>query len=303
MTAPPELRWEDLPDGARSAVLAQFPPPVQITRLGGTGRSSLTARMRTAQHSFLLRATRLGTSLAAAHQRAMWAGRVMPSSVPTPKMLFSGVHAGYLLTVHEACRGRPRRADLSFHSPDLDALAAMLAGLSGTLTPCPDGAAPISEILQPLYRYRLMIFNKPPADIPDRPLYVTAWKVLRDSIRLLEGDTLLNCALSPRTLVFTRRQLNILGWDSACQGAAYVDAALLAPYLVAAKNRPADVDMMMSCFVPGWRTHSDAALGLACLWTMPHLYRSLYGEPDERPGHAITAEAGRLWLRYLMGID
>src|SRR5690606_1101751 len=188
-------------------------------------------------------------------------------------------------------------ADLSPGSPDLPAVLDTIAGLGEMLTPSPDDAVPVIDNIRPLLSKGRHLLDKPAGVLSDRDVYVAALE--RFDPGMVRGDTLLHYDLSAGNLLVGHGRVWLLDWSFAARGAAWVDAAMFAPRLVEAGHAPDAVDGMLER-VPSWRTAPrDTLVGLAALWTMFRLYKSLYGPEEVREARARAAVAGRAWLDHL----
>ncbi|WP_167667560.1 hypothetical protein [Micromonospora narathiwatensis] len=98
-------------------------------------------------------------------------------------------------------------------SPDLDAVADLLAALAQELTPCPPlDVQPFTD------RWRGLI-------APD----------------LVDGDTLLHTDMTPRNFLLGDR-LRLVDWSAPSRGAAWIDSAFMLVRLVRAGHSPAEAE-------------------------------------------------------------
>ncbi|SET47605.1 phosphotransferase family protein [Nonomuraea wenchangensis] len=289
--------WEDMPEQAHAEVEARLGRVVKAETVEGGIMPGLACRlhMEDGRDVFLkaIQSTHPGATL---HRREAWAGRALPETVPAPRLLWHGDVAGWLLMASEFV-GDARHADLSPGSPDLPAVLETIAGLGAMLTPAPGGAPPVLDNIAPLQATGRHLLHRPPGVLPDRDVYAAA--LARFDAGAVRGDTLLHYDLSASNLLVADGRVHVLDWSFAARGAAWMDAAMFAPRLVEAGHAPDAVDAMLSR-VPSWReVPRDALVGLAALWTMFRVYKSMYGPEEVREGRARAAAAGRAWLERL----
>jgi len=290
--------WEDIPGRARAAVEAAVGRVLKAETVEGGIMPGTAARLHLEDSSsvFLkaIHSTHPGAML---HRREAWAARALPEEVPAPRLLWRGDVAGWLLMAFEFVNDNSRTADLSPGSPDLPAVLDTIAGLGEMLTPSPDDAVPVIDNIRPLLSKGRHLLDKPAGVLSDRDVYVAALE--RFDPGMVRGDTLLHYDLSAGNLLVGHGRVWLLDWSFAARGAAWVDAAMFAPRLVEAGHAPDAVDGMLER-VPSWRTAPrDTLVGLAALWTMFRLYKSLYGPEEVREARARAAVAGRAWLDHL----
>lgn len=288
-------QWEDLPASVRETVELECGGPVIKAEPAGEGTMpGVSARLQTENHSVFIKAVEASGPAAKAHRTESWTANVLPDETPAPHLLWRGQQDGWLVTVFEYINDNSRHVDLTPGSPDLPAVLDTVSLLGALLTPCPRGAAPVIDNILPLLAKHSHLRDK---GIPaDRDLYDTA--IERFEPRDLRGNTLLHYDLGSNNMLISQGQVYVIDWSFSARGAAWIDAAMLAPHLVEAGHTPAEVDELLSR-VPSWSSAPpDAVIGLAALWTRFRTYKARYGPEERREFRARMAGAGRTWLAY-----
>ena len=135
--------------------------------------------------------------------------------------------AGWLVVGFEHCDGP--HADLCPESPDLDLLGKALTVLGQTSAP---------DV--PLFSPKQRIGFEHPA---------------------MDGDTLVHTDLCPPNLIVTPHGLRIVDWAMATKAAAWVELAMLAPWLVSAGHTPEQADQWLARH-PAWRSVDSEVLNV-----------------------------------------
>ncbi|MBX7268748.1 hypothetical protein KIF24_23825 [Micromonospora sp. Llam7] len=178
-----------------------------------------------------------------------------------PRLRWTVEAHGWLILGFEYVAGR--HPDLAPGSPDLTAVAELLAIQSRLLTPSP----PV-QVQHFADRWRGLI-------APD----------------LVNGETLLHTDVTPRNFLVADR-LRLVDWSSPARGAAWIDTALMLVRLVRTGHPPAGAEAW-AAQIPTWAHASDEALhafadGLVRLWERKQ--RSAPG-----PHHGPLIDAARRW--------
>ncbi len=259
--------WTDLPDRVRSAVEAQVGAVHQASTISGGLNAAFTARLRT--HSGSVFAKGVLDARAAAQRRE---ATVNPHVHPiAPRLLWEIDADGWHVLGFEHLDGRP--ADLTPASPDLPALSDVLAQLT-SLT------APHSTCKRIEDRW---------ADAADRAGVDAS---------LLAGDQLLHTDLNPHNILITGTGPRIVDWSWPTLGAAWIDTACAALWLIAEGHTPDDAESW-AAGVPAWANASGPALNAftainAALWRQ-------IASADPREWKQRIHEAAFTWYKFRAG--
>ncbi|GGO82689.1 phosphotransferase [Nonomuraea cavernae] len=295
----PRPAWEDLPDVVRDAVETRFGLVLKAESATSGIMPGVVARLDIEdgdrEHVFL-KAIDRNHEAAHLHLRERWAGENLPGDVPAPRMLWATTLGGWHAAVWEYVDAA-RHADLTPGSANLGPVLDTIALLGTRLTPCPNGATPVSANVKALLAKGKALLAKPAGALADREPYEAAFEGL--DLAHLRGDTLLHYDLSASNLLVTGQRVRVVDWSFAARGAAWLDAALFAPGLVEAGHTPVKADELLST-LPPWKTAPQAAVvGIAAAWTLFRDYKARYGPEEVREARARAAEAGHAWMTYL----
>ncbi|MEV4287334.1 phosphotransferase [Nonomuraea bangladeshensis] len=298
MTARPDRpAWEDLPDNVINVVEREVGTVIKAETVGGGIMPGLAARLDVQDSPpVFLKATERDDPGAELHLRERGATRSLPGDTPAPRLIWFGTVAQWHVMAMEWI-DHARHADLSPGSPDLMPVMDILATLGTVLTPCPSGAMPIGENVNPLLAKGRHLLAKPEGELRDRDRFEDALDRLAQ--HELRGNTLVHYDLSSSNLLVTEEGgVKVVDWSFAVRGAAWLDAALLAPRLIQAGHSPEATDLLLST-LPSWHSAPRTALvGLAAGWTLFRLYKARYGPAGLREARAAAADAGRAWMNY-----
>ncbi|MBO0821415.1 MAG: phosphotransferase, partial [Nocardiopsaceae bacterium] len=188
-----------------------------------------------------------------------------------------------------------RHADLSPGSPDLPSVVNLVraVGALPARADTPDVAGYVAELQ--VKTARLLVSH------PDGELQrVIAAATGAFDLRELAGPQLVHYDLHSGNLLVTADGTVAVDWSFACKGAAWIDAALLVPRLIAAGHSPADAELVVSA-LPAWRSAPRAAVtGLAAYWTAFRAYKAIYGPEPARETRTRAARAGQAWVQHRM---
>ncbi|MGI5163834.1 hypothetical protein ACQEU3_05695 [Spirillospora sp. CA-253888] len=134
-----------------------------------------------------------------------------------PRLLDTVEAGGWLALFFERIDGR--HADFSPGSPDLEVLAETVDALQRT--PCP-------EVLDKYVERR--------------------WEAVVQDSSPMAGGNLLHADLNPANLLITPDRVYLVDWAFAARGAAWVEPALLMPWLIKAGHGPANAEAWLSRF-------------------------------------------------------
>jgi Ser/Thr protein kinase RdoA (MazF antagonist) len=289
------VRWNDLPQSARTAVQAVFGPATGIDDLPRGIMPGTACRVRTARGDIFLKAVAVDSPAHRLYAREKDADTVLPPDVPAPRLIWAAEVAGWLLMVFPYIEGR--RADLSPGSPDLVGIMETVALLNKVLSPCPWPAAPVvAENVAGLQEKAHALLSKPGGEVADRGMYVDALRALDAAD--LTGDTLLHYDLHGGNLRVSDGTVHVIDWAFACLGAAWIEAAMLVPRFIESGHTAGQAEALLAD-LPAWDSApSGAVTGLAALWTLFREYKARYGPAETRADRVRAAGAGRAWLRY-----
>ncbi|MGP4103288.1 hypothetical protein [Nonomuraea sp. KM90] len=297
------LRWDGLPPLVRDAITEQVGRKA-LAQCIPAAPGEFAARMYGDDEVFV-KAIATSSPHAHLHKRERWAARHIPAlapSAPVPRKVWEmdvggNGHPRWHITAWELINDHARPIDVTGWTADLPAALDAVAQLGKLLTPCPHSAPSIVQRLHSLVAKARIMLERPPTQLYGRSLYDTALNGF--VIDRLNGDTLLHANLSARHMLIKDQAVQVVGWSHACSGQAWVDPALLAPYLVAGGHTPEQVHTLLWA-IPAWRdAPTDLMAGMTALWTLYHLHQGHYtDEPDEVS--VRLADAGQEWLAYLV---
>jgi len=282
-------QWNDLPKQARGAVEEQTGPVVGIRSAEVGLTSGVAAHLTTTTGVAFLKAAPAAAPVAAHLLRERAANRALPAGVPAPRLLWAADVDGWHLLIFEHAAGH--EANLSPDSPNLP---AVLDAISAIPTPCSWPAAPsITGKVAALLRVAEEQLAETPADAGE---YGPLVKAL--DLDELAGTTLLHADLHAGNLLVDGDRCRIVDWSMACQGAAWVDVALLMPRLVDAGHTPAEAEEV-AARVPAWSSApADVVTALAATRALFAARMADIGPEHLRAKRLRTAAACRAWVEY-----
>ncbi|MFI7444920.1 phosphotransferase [Nonomuraea indica] len=291
------IGWEQLPDSVRDAVQQHIAPVIKAETVPGGIMPGAAARLHLdGRLSVFLKAIRADSSAAELHRREQQANKVLPPLIPAPEMLWDGTVDGWLVTVFEFINDNSRHVDLSPGSPDLPAVVETVNVLGRLLTPCPPALPSMIENISPLMSKARHMLDKPAGELPDKEMFEAA--VDGFDAGMLRGHTMVHYDLSAGNMLAAHGSIYVLDWSFAARGAAWVDAAMLAPRLIEAGHTPEGAEDLLHD-VAVWRSARPTAVtGLAALWTLFRIYKAAHGPQEQRESRARAAEAGRAWVAH-----
>ncbi|GAA3070640.1 phosphotransferase family protein [Streptosporangium carneum] len=280
-------QWDDLPEQAREAIQEQNGTVVGVRSAPIGLTSGLAATITTEGAAFFVKAAPAAAPIAHHLLSERTANQALPASIPAPRLLWTDDVAGWHLLLFEHAPGRP--ADLSPGSPDLPAVLDAVAAIGA---PCPWPAPPVTGKLLGLLRTAEEQLTASPADADYEPIV----KAL--DLTAFAGTTLLHADLHADNLLVENGQAQIVDWSMACQGAAWVDIALLIPRLVDVGHTPAQAEQT-AAWVPAWSTAPpDAVTALAAVRGLFSARMAEIGPMPLRAKRLRTAAACRTWVEY-----
>ncbi|MFI7075768.1 hypothetical protein ACIBO1_00555 [Micromonospora sp. NPDC049903] len=256
--------WHDLPGSLRREVERHTGGTVQAEIVSDGASCELAVTLETPSGRVFCKGGQADGRTAWLYRKEARINRWLPDVVP--RLRWTVERDGWLLLGFEHVPGRYPR--LAPGSPDLDAVADLLATLSRELTPCP----PVE--VQP---------------------FTARWRGLI-APELVDGDTLLHTDMTPRNFLFGDR-LRLVDWSAPCRGAAWIDTAFMLVRLIRAGHSPADAERW-AARIPAF-VEADAkavtafAAALADLWE-----RAQRTAPAPHRGPLL--DAARQWHTHRM---
>lgn len=231
--------WSDLPEQVRLAVESQTGEVHQAITIGSGLNAAFTARLLTLTGSLFAKGVP-STRAAAQRREAVINVHVYPIA---PRLLWEIDTEGWHVLGFEHLDGRP--ANLAPGSVDLPAVAGVL----GQLTKLDAPHATCKRI-------------------EDR--WADAAQRAGANAALLAGDHLLHTDLNPHNILITNTGPRLVDWSWPTLGAAWIDTACAALWLIAEGHNPAAAESW-AANVPAWAGTSGNALDAfttinAALW-------------------------------------
>ncbi|GAA3851048.1 phosphotransferase family protein [Amycolatopsis tucumanensis] len=260
----PRLQWEQLPTAVRAAVQERAGEVRRAETISAGLNTAFTARLHTDTGLVFAKGTH--SARAAAQRREAF---INPHAYPiAPRLLWEIDIAGWHVLGFEHLEGRP--ADLSPHSTDLPAVAALLAHLT-ELPPPPTGCRRIED------------------------RWADAAEQIASDPALLAGDHLLHTDLNPNNIIITEHGARLVDWTWPTLGAPWIDTACTALWLIAEGHPPVTAETWAASN-PTWTTATPQALDTftavnAALWTE-------IAANDPRPWKLRMRDAATTWAQY-----
>jgi hypothetical protein len=256
--------WHDLPEPVRTAIEHHAGVVRRIDTINSGLNASFTARLHTDTGTIFAKA--VPSSRAAAQRREAQINHyVQPIA---PQLLWHIETHGWHVLGFEHLDGRT--ANLTPGSTDLPDIAAVLAQLIGL-------EAPHDECKR--------IENR----------WADAAQQSGANAELLAGNHLLHTDLNPHNILVTDTQIRIVDWSWPTLGAAWIDTACTALWLIPEGHTPADAETWASQ-VPAWADATPEALNAfttinATLWEQ-------IATAEPRPWKQRLHNAATTWARY-----
>jgi hypothetical protein len=187
-----------------------------------------------------------------------------------PRLHWTAEAGGWLALGFEYVRAR--HADYTPGSPDLEILAEVIDTFQAL--PCPK------------------VLTAKRAEI--------RWQAVTDDVTPLAGDALLHCDLNPANVLISREgTVRVVDWAFVARGAAFLEPALLVPWLLKAGHHPTEAEAWAGRF-SSWSDADPAHIDLFCRsfadkW---QLNIAANGEAAWALEHAAAA---RRWADYRLG--
>ncbi len=227
------LGWEQLSPKVRQWAQLRLGSPMMSHQPHGAGYSpgAVERLVGSDGNQLFLKAAseQLNAVTVTRYRRAIEVLRQMPVWVPTPGLVDSYDHDGWVALLVEP--GQGHHPNLPWGPEQLDQVLCALQELAARATPCPLPHLPsIADAIGPDFAGWSRLQLDPPAEMPQWALHRMGEFADRSRAALLacRGDTL--CHLDVRSdnvLLDERGQVMLLGWTQACRAACWVDAGLL----------------------------------------------------------------------------
>lgn len=261
----PHTQWDELPDAVRSALESVTGPVRKVEPISAGLNCGIAALLHTPTRTVFIEGLRSDHPRIATQRREV---EINPHVAPiAPRLLWQIDTDGWTVLGFEYLDGR--HANLSPGSADLPKLADTLRRL-GQIR-CPD---------LPLTR------------LEDR----WAGLVNDSALQLLAGDSLLHTDLNPHNILIGDIA-HIVDWAWPTIGAAWVDPACAALWLIAEGHTPAAAETW-AAQIPSWATASrpgiDAFTTASCrLWEQ-------IAHDDPQPWKQRLHAAAQAWAEHRM---
>ncbi|MFC6080969.1 phosphotransferase family protein [Sphaerisporangium aureirubrum] len=289
-------QWDNIPAAVRADIETHVGAIHHVTAIPAGLTAGTAARLDTPTGPVFVKALPADSPSARLYAREQHVNAALPTTVPAPRMQWGGHDHGWVTLVFDHITAH-HTVSLAPDSEDLDGLLGLVATLGETLTPNPaPGVPPVADNIAFLLSRADTLLAHPPQDLQS----LAAYQAARAGFHLdhLAGDTLLHADIHHANLIATAGQLHIIDWGLACQGAAWVETALLIPRLIAAGHTPQQAENLAEQ-IPAWKTAPEAAVtGLAAVWTLFREFVARNGPERIRESRARAAAAGRAWVEF-----
>ncbi|WP_158587953.1 protein kinase family protein [Actinomadura logoneensis] len=216
---------------------------------------------------FLKAARRISAEVDGPEVRALrWEAAINPHVTEfAPRLLFRQDAGEWLALGYEYVDGR--HADFAPGSPDLEILAVTIEALQARAAP---------DVLAAKQAGR-------------------RWETVMDDVAPLAGTALLHLDLNPANFLIGPGRVALVDWSFVARGAAWLELALVVPWLLKAGHSPGEADGWLSRF-PAWKAADPRHLtgfaeAFAAKWR-------LNLENIAEPWAVRHADAARQWAEY-----
>lgn len=220
--------------------------------------------------------------------RERTANQMLSAHIPAPHMVWTDDVAGWHLLVFEHAPGQ--EANLAPGSSDLPFVMDTVAAIAG---PCPWTEAPsVMAKATALLREAEAFLADSPGHGDHEPLIKTL------DLNELGGTALLHADLHAGNLLVDGDRCRVVDWSMACQGAPWVDVALLIPRLIDAGHTPTAAEAV-AARVPAWgAAPAGAVTALTAARTLFAARLAEVGPAHLRAKRLRTATACQAWVEY-----
>ncbi|GAA1871143.1 phosphotransferase family protein [Actinomadura bangladeshensis] len=226
--------WSNLPPEVLDAVKGHTGTIHRVEPAPAGNHADIAATVHTADgRLFVKAAPKTAPDTDGPEVRSLrWEAAINPHVTEYAARLHWTVEAGgWLVLAFEHVQAR--HADYTPGSPDLDVLAKIIDSLQ---------ARPLPDVLE-------------------RKRIERRWESMGD-MTPLAGNTLLHADLNPaNVLIGDDNTVHVVDWTFTGRGAAFLEMALLIPWLLKAGHTPAEAERWTSRF-PAWTTTAPATIDL-----------------------------------------
>ncbi|MGH7744333.1 MAG: phosphotransferase [Candidatus Dormibacteria bacterium] len=263
----PRTHWGQLPGTVRSALESAAGPVRDVEPISAGLNCGIAALLHTATQSVFIKGLRSDHPRIATQRRE---AQINPYVAPiAPRLLWQIDTAGWTILGFEHLHGR--HANLTPGSTDLPKLADTLRRLGHLEAP-----------------------DLPLRELDDR------WAGLIDdaALHLLSGTHLLHTDLNPHNILITDEHAHIVDWAWPTLGAAWVDPACAALWLIAEGRHTPPAAESWAVQIPSWTTASrhgiDGFTAASCqLWEQ-------IAHDDPQPWKLRLHAAAQAWAEHRM---
>jgi len=258
------VEWEQLPEQTRAAVESRTGPLVKVEPIAAGRNHQIAAILHSDTGVVFVKGLHAQHRQARRQQREAAVNDTLVGISPRLQWRLPDV-GGWNLLGFEALTGA-RHADLRPGSTDLPLVTDVLRGLA--------------------------YLRCPPAVVSDRAEHRWAEYGDRDMVQWLRGQHLLHTDLRPDNILIDAGRAWIIDWAWPTLGAAWVDPARLALWLIAEGHTTVAAETWLRTLPHGQPAQVevlDAFVALECqLWTE-------IAQQDPAPWKVRLAEAGHAW--------
>ncbi|MEL3944522.1 aminoglycoside phosphotransferase [Streptomyces sp. LNU-CPARS28] len=259
--------WEDLSPATRDAVAARTGPIYATTSTDKGMNSELAVTLDTGARRIFVKGLRLDHPRVWTQQRE---ATINPYVAPlAPRLLWSIKDDEWHLLGFEHLDGRP--ADYAPGSDDVPLVAEAIITLAGVRAPAD------VELKQIEQRF---------ADYVDHA----------DDAALLRGDTVLHTDWTPDNVLIVDNVARVVDWAWPTRGAAWIDAACWAVWLISAGHSPEAAEQWAGK-TPAWSTATARALDVFAT-AQQRLWASIADEAPDVAWKRSLADAAQQWRTY-----
>ncbi|HVK24273.1 MAG TPA: hypothetical protein VM677_23205 [Actinokineospora sp.] len=268
--------WAGLPEPVRAAVIAATGGVTDVEEPGAGSQSDFAATLCTTAEPVFCKGIRTTSPRAARHRHEAAINPHLPAAAG--RLLWQVEASDWLVLGFEHVPGG--HADLCPGSPDVDSVAAAVAGLT---VPAPAFAPSLAAHWGRLAAWRRLRAHQ---HVPD---HLVAWE--SRAVDLVDGDSLLHTDIHSLNLLVDT-EVRVVDWAWARRGASWVDRAFLVPRLIEAGHSPGAAERIAGPLPdPGATTFAVAVWGI---WTYLNL-------TDPRPHRPALVTAAETWSEYRLG--
>ncbi|MFI0449223.1 phosphotransferase [Actinomadura sp. 6N118] len=264
------IDWTELPAEIRVAI-EDHTGTITDVRPASEGNHANIASTVSGPHGsvFVKAARKVATDQNGPEVRSLrWESAINPHvSEFTPQLVGTAEAGGWLALIFEQVDGR--HADFSPESPDLAVLTEVVNALQRT--PAPDALKKYVE---------------------------RRWESVVQDVSPIAGDCLIHADLNPANFLITPGRVYLVDWAFVARGTAWVEPALLMPWLLRAGHEPAEAEKWLLRFA-SWADaepdHLDLFAGaFAAKW-------KINLKTSSEPWAVQHARAAQTWADYRLG--